>query len=90
VAREELPLPEEVNEPEGAAQEWQPEQEPVDEDAPISDEELEAQALAADAAEEALVVVPVDEPQKRLLKRPLLNKRNRPKKVSSRDSNAAC
>ncbi|WP_354691537.1 signal recognition particle-docking protein FtsY [Phytobacter sp. RSE-02] len=62
VAREELPLPEEVSEPEGAAQEWQPEQEPVDEDAPISDEELEAQALAADAAEEALVVVPVDEP----------------------------
>jgi hypothetical protein len=89
VAREELPLPEEVNEPEGAAEEWQPEQEPVDEDAPISDEELEAQALAADAAEEALVVVPVDE-QKRLLKRPLLNKRNRLKKVSSRDSNAAC
>ncbi|TCW44684.1 signal recognition particle-docking protein FtsY [Phytobacter diazotrophicus] len=62
VAREELPLPEEVREPESAAQEWQPEQEPVDEDAPISDEELEAQALAADAAEEALVVVPVDEP----------------------------
>lgn len=61
-AREELPLPEEVSEPESAAQEWQPEQEPVDEDAPISDEELEAQALAADAAEEALVVVPVDEP----------------------------
>ena len=62
VAREELPLPEEVSEPESAAQEWQPEQEPVDEDAPISDEELEAQALAADAAEEALVVVPFDEP----------------------------
>lgn len=62
VAREVLPLPEEVSEPESAAQEWQPEQEPVDEDAPISDEELEAQALAADAAEEALVVVPVDEP----------------------------
>ena len=62
VAREELPLREEVSEPESAAQEWQPEQEPVDEDAPISDEELEAQALAADAAEEALVVVPVDEP----------------------------
>ena len=62
VAREELPLPEEVSEPESAAQEWQPEQEPVDEDALISDEELEAQALAADAAEEALVVVPVDEP----------------------------
>ncbi|MDU6683883.1 MAG: signal recognition particle-docking protein FtsY [Enterobacteriaceae bacterium] len=61
VAREELPLPEEVNEPEGAAEEWQPEQEPVDEDAAISDEELEAQALAADAAEEALVVVPVDQ-----------------------------
>ncbi|MEN0578032.1 signal recognition particle-docking protein FtsY [Phytobacter palmae] len=61
VAREELPLPEEVSEPESAAQEWQPEQEPVDEDAAISDEELEAQALAAEAAEEALVVVPLDE-----------------------------
>jgi len=62
VAREELPLPEEVSEPESAAQEWQAGPGPVAGDAPISDEELEAQALAADAAEEALVVVPVDEP----------------------------
>lgn len=61
VAREELPLPEEVSEPEIAEEEWQPEQEPVAEDAPLSDEELENLALAADAAEEALVVVPVEE-----------------------------
>ncbi len=61
VAREELPLPEEVTEPEIVEEEWLPEQEPVDEDAPLSDEELEAQALAADAAEDALVVVPVEE-----------------------------
>jgi fused signal recognition particle receptor len=62
VEHEELPLPEEVTEPEIAEEEWQPEQESVvDEDAPLSDEELEAQALAAVAAEEALVVLPVEE-----------------------------
>lgn len=60
VAREELPLPEEVSEPELAGQEWQPEQEPVGEDSPISDDELEAQALAAEAAEDTPVVEPVE------------------------------
>jgi fused signal recognition particle receptor len=63
VEHEELPLPEEVSAPDIAQEEWQPEQETVDEEeAPLSDEELEAQALAAVAAEEALVVVPVDAP----------------------------
>lgn len=61
IEHEALPLPEEVAEPPLAAQEWQPELEPVDEETALSDEELEAQALAADAAEEALVVVPVEE-----------------------------
>ncbi|MEO3740336.1 fused signal recognition particle receptor [Kosakonia oryzendophytica] len=66
---EELPLPEEVVEQESGAEEWLSEAEPhaeahvdaEDNDAPLSDEELEAQALAAQAAEEAVVVVPVDE-----------------------------
>ncbi|WBT58540.1 signal recognition particle-docking protein FtsY [Kosakonia oryzendophytica] len=66
---EELPLPEEVVEQESGAEEWMSEAEPhaeahvdaEDNDAPLSDEELEAQALAAQAAEEAVVVVPVDE-----------------------------
>ena len=61
IEHEALPLPEEVAEPPLAAQEWQPELEPVDEETALSDEELEAQALAAEAAEEALVVVPVEE-----------------------------
>ncbi|HBX12279.1 MAG TPA: signal recognition particle-docking protein FtsY, partial [Leclercia adecarboxylata] len=60
VEHEELPLPEEIlNEIEEAIpEEYLPETE-VEE--PISDEELEAQALAAAAAEEAVVVVPVAE-----------------------------
>lgn len=59
---EELPLPEEVAEQEIGAEEWQAEAEPLEEDdVPLSDEELDAQALAAEAAEEALVVVPVEE-----------------------------
>ena len=54
--------PEALAEPEIVEQEWQPEQESIDDDdVPLSDEELEAEALAAQAAEEALVVVPVDE-----------------------------
>ena len=61
VVHEELPLPEEVAEPQIAEQEWLPEQENIDDEAPLSDEELEAEALAAQAAEEALVVVPVEE-----------------------------
>jgi len=62
IEHEELPLPEEVAEQEIGAEEWQTEAEPLEEDdVPISDEELDAQALAAEAAEEALVVVPVEE-----------------------------
>ncbi|WP_320720746.1 signal recognition particle-docking protein FtsY [Enterobacter sp. 296B2] len=63
---EELPLPEEVN-----AEEWQAEAETVEiveaveEEAALepelTDEELEAQALAAEAAEESVIVVPVEE-----------------------------
>ncbi|MEJ8323327.1 signal recognition particle-docking protein FtsY [Kosakonia sacchari] len=62
IEHEELPLPEEVAEQEIGAEEWQTEAEPLeDDDVPLSDEELDAQALAAEAAEEALVVVPVEE-----------------------------
>ncbi|MFE4111083.1 signal recognition particle-docking protein FtsY [Kosakonia sp. YIM B13611] len=62
VEHEELPLPEEVAEQEIGAEEWQVEAEPLEEDdVPLSDEELDAQALAAEAAEEAVVVVPVEE-----------------------------
>ncbi|HBL4691485.1 signal recognition particle-docking protein FtsY [Citrobacter sedlakii] len=70
-AREELPLPEEVNAEEISPEEWQAEAETVEivdaveEEAqnvpPLSDEEREAQALAAEAAEEAVLVVPVAE-----------------------------
>ncbi|USR60296.1 signal recognition particle-docking protein FtsY [Lelliottia amnigena] len=81
VEHEELPLPEEVKAEEILPEEWQAEAETVetveeefveqnvadeaDNDAEITDEELEAQALAAVAAEEAEIVVPVadaDEP----------------------------
>ncbi|MES0231878.1 signal recognition particle-docking protein FtsY [Citrobacter portucalensis] len=72
IEREELPLPEEVKTEEVSAEEWQAEAETVEiveaaeeeaENEPkLTDEELEAQALAAEAAEEAVVVVPVEEP----------------------------
>ncbi|MGM8757085.1 signal recognition particle-docking protein FtsY [Enterobacter chuandaensis] len=68
---EELPLPEEVNAEEMSAEEWQAEAETVEiveaveEEAALepdlTDEELEAQALAAEAAEESVIVVPVEE-----------------------------
>ncbi|QJT83068.1 signal recognition particle-docking protein FtsY [Kosakonia sp. MUSA4] len=66
VEHEELPLPEEVAEQEIGAEEWQAEAEPLvekaaEEDAPLSDEELDAQALAAEAAEEAVMVVPPED-----------------------------
>jgi len=71
IEHEELPLPEEVKAEEISAEEWQAEAETVEiveaveEDAEIepelTDDELEAQALAAEAAEDAVVVVPVDE-----------------------------
>jgi fused signal recognition particle receptor len=65
------------------------ETEAPEEDAPLSDEELEAQALAAEAAEEAAVVVPAPRTRRRL-KRWLRSRKNRRKKVSSPASNAAC
>ncbi|POU72016.1 signal recognition particle-docking protein FtsY [Leclercia sp. LSNIH6] len=57
VEHEELPLPEEIAEEskESIPEEYLPETE----EETISDEELEAQALAAEAAEEAVMVVPV-------------------------------
>ncbi|TVS94526.1 signal recognition particle-docking protein FtsY [Enterobacter hormaechei] len=71
IEHEELPLPEEVKAEEVSAEEWQAEAETVEiveaveEEAALepelTDEELEAQALAAEAAEEAIIVVPVEE-----------------------------
>ena len=71
IEQEELPLPEEVKAEAIAPEEWQAEAETVEiveaveeeaENAPeITDEELEAQALAAEAAEDAVIVVPVEE-----------------------------
>lgn len=70
IEHEELPLPEEVKAEEVFAEEWQAEAETVEiveaveEEAALepelTDEELEAQALAAEAAEEAVIVVPVE------------------------------
>ncbi|MEB7913578.1 signal recognition particle-docking protein FtsY [Citrobacter portucalensis] len=72
IEREELPLPEEVKTEEVSAEEWQAGAETVEiveaaeeeaENEPqLTDEDLEAQALAAEAAEEAVMVVPVEEP----------------------------
>lgn len=71
IEHEALPLPEEVKAEEVSAEEWQVEAETVEiveaveEEAALepelTDEELEAQALAAEAAEEAVIVVPVEE-----------------------------
>ncbi|MCF2196436.1 signal recognition particle-docking protein FtsY [Enterobacter hormaechei] len=71
IEHEALPLPEEVKAEEISAEEWQAEAETVEiveaveEEAALepelTDEELEAQALAAEAAEEAVIVVPVEE-----------------------------
>ena len=73
IEHEELPLPEEVKAEVVSAEEWQAEAETVEiveaveeeaENEPeLTDEELEAQALAAEAAEEAVIVVPVEEPE---------------------------
>ena len=71
IEHEALPLPEEVKDEAVSAEEWQAEAETVEiveaveEEAALepelTDEELEAQALAAEAAEEAVIVVPVEE-----------------------------
>ena len=62
IEREELPLPEDVNAEEVSPEEWRAEAETVEiveaAKEEITDEELEAQALAAEAAEEAVMVVP--------------------------------
>ncbi|EPA4676789.1 signal recognition particle-docking protein FtsY [Salmonella enterica] len=68
VEREELPLPEEVKDEAVSPEEWQAEAETVEVIAAVeeegenaakfTDEELEAQELAAQAAEEAVMVVP--------------------------------
>ncbi len=68
VEREELPLPEEVKDEAISPEEWQAEAETVEVIAAVeeegenaakfTDEEMEAQALAAQAAEEAVMVVP--------------------------------
>ncbi len=65
------------------------ETEAPEEDAPLSDEELEAQALAAEAAEEAAVVVPAPEDEAPL-EALAQEQENRQKKVSSPASNVAC
>ncbi|HEI8859499.1 TPA: signal recognition particle-docking protein FtsY [Citrobacter koseri] len=71
VEHEELPLPEEVNVEETSPEEWQAEAETVEiveaveeeaqNEPQLTDEEREAQALAAEAAEDAVVVVPTAE-----------------------------
>ena len=71
IEHEELPLPEEVKAEDVSPEEWQAEAETVEivdaveeeaaHEPALTDEELEAQALAAEAAEEAVIVVPVDE-----------------------------
>ncbi|MEQ0874383.1 signal recognition particle-docking protein FtsY [Enterobacter vonholyi] len=71
IEHEELPLPEEVKDEAVSAEECQAEAETVEiveaveEEATLepelTDDELEAQALAAEAAEEAVIVVPVEE-----------------------------
>ncbi|ENR8890705.1 TPA: signal recognition particle-docking protein FtsY [Citrobacter koseri] len=72
VEHEELPLPEEVNVEETSPEEWQAEAETVEiveaveeeeaqNEPQLTDEEREAQALAVEAAEDAVVVVPAAE-----------------------------
>ncbi|PDP92142.1 signal recognition particle-docking protein FtsY [Enterobacter cloacae] len=71
IEHEELPLPEEVKAEDVSPEEWQAEAETVEivdaveeeaaHEPALTDEELEAQALAAQAAEEAVIVVHVEE-----------------------------
>ncbi|MEH3481003.1 signal recognition particle-docking protein FtsY [Enterobacter cloacae] len=71
IEHEALPLPEEVKAEDVSPEEWQAEAETVEivdaveeeaaHEPALTDEELEAQALAAQAAEEAVIVVPVEE-----------------------------
>ncbi|HGE6931847.1 TPA: signal recognition particle-docking protein FtsY [Enterobacter cloacae] len=71
IEHEALPLPEEVKAEDVSPEEWQAEAETVEivdaveeeaaHEPELTDEELEAQALASQAAEEAVIVVPVEE-----------------------------
>lgn len=91
VEREELPLPEEVKDEAISPEEWQAEAETVEVIAAVeeegenaakfTDEELEAQALAAQAAEEAVMVVRRRKKTSRW-KRSFRSRKNRLKKVS--------
>ena len=67
IEHEELPLPEEIE----IAAENEPE---------ITDEELEAQALAAVAAEEAAIVVPVEEPEEEVPAEEIVQEQEKPTK----------
>lgn len=90
IEHEELPLPEEVKADAIAPEEWQAEAETVEiveaveeeaeNEAEITDEELEAQALAAEAAEEAVIVVPVDEPEEEAPAEEIVQEQEKPTK----------
>lgn len=90
IEHEELPLPEEVKAEEIAPEEWQAEAETVEiveaveeeaENEPeITDEELEAQALAAEAAEEAVIVVPVEETEEEAPAEEIVQEQEKPTK----------
>ncbi|UQC72935.1 signal recognition particle-docking protein FtsY [Lelliottia sp. AC1] len=89
IEHEELPLPEEVKAETIAPEEWQAEAETVEiveaveeaENAPdITDEELEAQALAAEAAEDAVIVVPVEETEEEAPAEEIVQEQEKPTK----------
>ncbi|MCD4558960.1 signal recognition particle-docking protein FtsY [Lelliottia nimipressuralis] len=90
IEHEELPLPEEIKAEAIAPEEWQAEAETVEiveaveeeaENAPeITDEELEAQALAAEAAEEAVIVVPVEETEEEAPAEEIVQEQEKPTK----------
>ncbi|MDK9606878.1 signal recognition particle-docking protein FtsY [Lelliottia wanjuensis] len=90
IEHEELPLPEEVKAEAIAPEEWQAEAETVEiveaveeeaENEPeITDEELEAQALAAEAAEDAVIVVPVEEPEEEAPAEEIVQEQEKPTK----------
>ncbi|MRS91578.1 signal recognition particle-docking protein FtsY [Enterobacteriaceae bacterium RIT714] len=90
IEHEELPLPEEVKAEAIAPEEWQAEAETVEivegveeeaENEPeLTDEELEAQALAAVAAEEAVMVVPVEETEDQTLAEEVAQEQEKPTK----------
>ncbi|HEY4435185.1 MAG TPA: signal recognition particle-docking protein FtsY [Lelliottia sp.] len=90
IEHEELPLPEEVKAEAIAPEEWQAEAETVEiveavedeaeNELEITDEELEAQALAAEAAEDAVIVVPVEEPEEEAPAEEIVQEQEKPTK----------